>query len=654
MTRTFTGGCSAVVVARRRSRERLTRGDLDTCFRKVFKAAAASKLADELALVACTGEKFTVKQYYQGCVDAAKSFIHLGLERFESVCILGFNSPEWLMSNNGAIFAGGFAAGIYTTNEPAACEFIIQDSSARVVVVDGQKQLDKILEIRTRLPKLKAIVMYRDETFSDPAGAKDPSLAKVYTWKDFMSLGASVSDADLEARMSAQKPGHCCTLIYTSGTTGNPKGVMISHDNATWTAKSNILHNPTITAGPLRVVSYLPLSHIAAQIVDIHSPLICMVDFGRPAAVYFARPDALKGTLKETLIEAKPTVFFAVPRVWEKFAEAMQAAGKNVTGAKKKISTFMKGKCAKGYEAAQIGSTASAPFLAGFAKNFMRKKAHSRIGLDEARVCLTGAAPIMKHTLDYFGSIGIHILEVYGMSENTGPQNVCKPDYFKAGTCGLPIPGAEIKLDHVQGRDKEGEGEICFRGRHVMMGYLNNVAKTQESIDEEGWLHSGDVGHIDPNTNLLSITGRIKELIITAGGENIAPVPVEDAIKSFCPAISNVMMVGDKRKYNTALITLRQTPDGEGFTEKLFGTSLEVNPSVTTVKEAQKDAAWTKYIDEGIAKYNKTAVSNAQRIQKWRILDTDFSVPGGELTGTQKLKRNVVTEKYAAVIESMY
>lgn len=604
--------------------------------------------------MSCTGEKHTVKEYYNSCRDAAKSFIHLGLERFESVCILGFNSPEWLMSNNGAILAGGFAAGIYTTNEPPACEFIIQDSSARVVVVDGQKQLDKVIAIRKRLPKLKAIVMYRDETFSDPEGEKDSSLAKVYTWKDFMKLGASVSDKVLEARMNAQKPGHCCTLIYTSGTTGNPKGVMISHDNAVWTAKANILHNPTITAGPLRVVSYLPLSHIAAQIVDIHSPLICMVDFERSASVHFARPDALKGTLKETLIEAQPTVFFAVPRVWEKFAEAMQAAGKNVTGLKKTISTFMKGKCSVEYEASQIGATTGHPFLGGFAKSFMRKKAHSRIGLDQARVCLTGAAPIMKHTLDYFGSIGIHILEVYGMSENTGPQNVCKPDYFKAGTCGLTIPGTEVKLDHVKGRDKEGEGEICFRGRHIMMGYLNNMAKTQESIDQDGWLHSGDVGYIDPKTNLLSITGRIKELIITAGGENIAPVPVEDAIKSFCPAISNIMMIGDKRKYNTALITLRQVPDGEGFTEKLFGTSLEVNPSVTTVKEAQKDSKWAAYIQEGIDKYNKTAVSNAQRIQKFKILDTDFSVPGGELTGTQKLKRNVVTEKYASVIESMY
>lgn len=622
---------------------------------QVFKAAAEGPLKDSKALVACTGEEWTVKEYYDDSARAAKSFIHLGVGRFESVSILGFNSPEWLMSNNGAILAGGFAAGIYTTNEAPACEYIIAHSSARVVVVDGQKQLDKILSIRSRLPKLTAIVMYRDEKFSDPAGAKDPSLAKVYTWADFMKLGDAVSDTDLKARMDAQKPGHCCTLIYTSGTTGNPKGVMISHDNATWTARSNVDHNKEITAGDLRVVSYLPLSHIAAQIVDIHSPLICIVDKNKPATVYFARPDALKGTLKETLIKARPTVFFAVPRIWEKFAEAMQQKGKEVTGLKKTISGFMKGKCAGVHAAAQVGATTGKPFLGNFAMGFMKKKAHTAIGLDQARVCLTGAAPIMKHTLDYFGSIGIHILEVYGMSENTGPQNVCQTNYFQAGSCGIPIPGVELKLDNVAGRDKEGEGEICFRGRHIMMGYLNNLEKTQESIDSEGWLHSGDVGAIDKDTNLLRITGRIKELIITAGGENIAPVPVEDAIKANCPAISNVMMIGDKRKYNTLLVTLRQVPDSaEGFTEKLFGASLEVNPDVKTVTQAQSDAKWKEYIQKGIDEYNKNAVSNAQKVQKFTILNSDFSVDGGELTSTQKLKRNVVTEKYKKEIDSMY
>jgi len=620
----------------------------------VFKSAAEGALKDSVALVSCTGEQWTVARYYEDSKRAAKAFIHLGVGRFESVSILGFNSPEWLMSNNGAILAGGFAAGIYTTNEAPACEFIIEHSSARVVVVDGQKQLDKILSIRSRLPKLKAIVMYRDEMFSDPVGAKDPSLAKVYTWVDFMKLGDAVPEADLAARMDSQKPGHCCTLIYTSGTTGNPKGVMISHDNATWTARSNVEHNPKITAGDLRVVSYLPLSHIAAQIIDIHSPLICIVDKHRPATVYFARPDALKGSLKETLILARPTVFFAVPRIWEKFAEAMQAKGKEVTGLKKVISGYMKRKCAAVHEAAQTGSTTKKPCLGDFAMNFMRKKAHAAIGLDQARVCLTGAAPIMKHTLDYFGSLGIHILEVYGMSENTGPQNVCQPDYFKAGACGTPIPGVELKLDNVKGRDKDGEGEICFRGRHIMMGYLHNLEKTQESIDSEGWLHSGDVGAIDKD-NMLHITGRIKELIVTAGGENVAPVPVEDAIKAHCPAISNVMMIGDKRKYNTLLVTLRQVPDGaEGFTEKLFGASLEVNPDVKTVSQAQADPKWNEYIQAGVDNYNKVAVSNAAKVQKFKILSTDFSVDGGELTSTQKLKRNVVTEKYKKDIDSMY
>jgi long-chain-fatty-acid--CoA ligase ACSBG len=341
--------------------------------------------------------------------------------------------------------------------------------------------------------------------------------------------------------------------------------------------------------------------------------------------------------------------------VWENFAEAMQQKGKQVTGLKKIISGFMKGKCAGVHEALQVSSTTNKPFLGDFAMGFMRKKAHSAIGLDQARVCLTGAAPIMKHTLDYFGSIGIHILEVYGMSENTGPQNVCKTDYFKAGSCGIPIPGTEIKLDNVKGRDKEGEGEVCFRGRHVMIGYLNNLEKTKESIDSDGWLHSGDVGFIDQATNLLYITGRIKELIITAGGENIAPVPVEDAIKAHCPALSNVMMIGDKRKYNTLLVTLRQVPDGaEGFTENLFGASLEVNPDVKTVSQAQSDASWTDYIQAGIDNYNKNAVSNAQKVQKFKILKTDFSVDGGELTSTQKLKRNIVTEKYKSEIDSMY
>jgi len=469
----------------------------------------------------------------------------LGVGRFESVSILGFNSPEWLLSNNGAIAAGGFAAGIYTTNEPPACKYIVDHCKARVIVVEGQKQLDKILAIRAELPKLAAIVVYGGEFNKSANDGVGPGTAKVYGWDDFLVLGDNTSDADLQARMDDQKPGHCCTLIYASGTTGNPKAVMISHDNVTWTTQVNLDHTPELTAGPLRVVSYLPLSHIAAQIVDIHSPMGGLL-MGLPAEVHFARPDALKGTLKQTLIDAKPTVFFAVPRVWEKFAEAMQAVGKKTTGLKKRMSTWAKGLGSQMHAAAQVGSTRSNPVF-GFIARVLLKKPKAALGLDECRVFLSGAAPITMDTLNYFGSLTINIVEVYGMSENTGPQTCGKPSYFISGTCGTTLPGVEIKIDHDPSRDKPGEGEVCFRGRHVMMGYMHNADKTEETVDADGWLHSGDVGKVDPTTNLLGITGRIKELIITAGGENIAPVPIEDRLKSLLPGISNVMMIGDKQ-----------------------------------------------------------------------------------------------------------
>ena len=603
---------------------------------------------------ACDDTVWTWKEYYNDTIKAAKSFMHLGLGRFESVSILGFNSPEWLLSNMGAIAAGGFAAGIYTTNEPDACKYILKHSKARIVVVDGQKQLDKILKIRGDLKDLTAIVVWGDKVSPNVNDGVGDGQAKVYGWDDFIALGASVSDAEVEARMADQKPGHCSTLIYTSGTTGDPKAVMISHDNVTWVTRANIAHHPDFVNGPLRVVSYLPLSHIAAQMVDIHSPMAYLADHSLPAEVHFARPDALKGTIKDSLIKAKPTVFFAVPRVWEKFAEALQAVGKKTTGPRKMISTWAKGQGKMIHAASQYKSKKSHPMMGFLAKKILTK-VKAAIGLDCARLCISGAAPISKQTLDYFGTLTINIVEVYGMSENTGPQTCGKNKKFIAGTCGPVIPGAEIKIDLDKG-DKPGNGEVCFRGRHVMMGYMHNQAKTDETIDEDGWLRSGDVGKVDADTDMLAITGRIKELIITAGGENIAPVPVEDKLKELLPGISNAMMIGDKRKYNTVILTLRQVPDPNedgAFTEKLFGNSLEVS-GAKTVAEAKADPKWKETIEAAIAAYNKTATSNAQKIQKYTILDTDFSVPGGELTATQKLKRNVVVEKYAKDIEAMY
>jgi long-chain-fatty-acid--CoA ligase ACSBG len=287
-------------------------------------------------------------------------------------------------------------------------------------------------------------------------------------------------------------------------------------------------------------------------------------------------------------------------------------------------------------------------------KSLMFSKVAAGLGLDRAKQLFTGAAPIGQDTLRYFGALQLPVMELYGMSECTGPQTLSLVNYFKAGACGVSLPGTEIKIDHVAGRDREGEGEICFRGRHIMLGYMHNEAKTRETIDDLGFLHSGDVGRVGSD-GLLYITGRIKELIITAGGENIAPVPIEDIVKTNCPALSCVMMVGDQRKYNVCLVTLKTTPTADGgFTNQLTNEALAVSPGVTTVEEACACPVWTEYITAGIKATNAVAVSNAQKIQKFKVLPVDFSVAGNELTPTLKLKRSTVSTKYASEIEKLY
>mmetsp|Transcript_17363 Transcript_17363/g.37684 ORF Transcript_17363/g.37684 Transcript_17363/m.37684 type:complete len:452 (+) Transcript_17363:1-1356(+) len=449
-----------------------------------------------------------------------------------------------------------------------------------------------------------------------------------------------------------QRPGHCCTLIYTSGTTGPPKAVMISHDNLTWTAQCIMQTRVPSDWGHQeeRIVSYLPLSHIAAQMLDIHFPMSATATFNFPCLVAFARPDALKGTLKNTLTAIRPTAFFGVPRVWEKMEEAMKAIGATTTGCKRRVATWAKGKGSANAEAMQLGGNRRSPFMFGLAKRLL-SRIHIALGLDQCRVKFTGAAPISPETLRYFASLGIHIWELYGMSESSGPHTVNFDNAWRMGSVGQTMPGVETKIDHVEGRDGPGQGEILFRGRHIMMGYMKDRTKTAETIDPEGWLHSGDVGRLD-ETGMLYITGRIKELIITAGGENIAPVPIEDQLKAHCPAISNAMMVGDKRKFNVVLITLRTALDQHGASlDALDGAARTINPAVQTVSQAANDATWKTYIQNGIDATNKAAVSNAQRLQKFAILPRDFTVPGGELTATLKLKRDVVAQKYSDIID---
>jgi len=423
------------------------------------------------------------------------------------------------------------------------------------------------------------------------------------------------------------------------------------------------------------------------MMVDICLPICGGANFPAPMCMYFARPYDLKaGTIKDRLNAAKPTLFLGVPLVWEKIADKLRAVGAANSGVKLQLATWAKDLGLNHAKSCQLGSDGAYPVGYGFADTVVLSNVKAALGLDQCKFALTGAAPIRVDTLEYFGSLGLNINEAYGMSESSGCTTVSSEQAHIWGSCGFSIPGVEIKAFKVDPSDlnkktecprspgldetdEKFQGELCFRGRTIMMGYLANsdfgsahVAelekKTAQTIDKDGWLHSGDKGMITEQ-GMVKITGRYKELIIGEGGENIAPVPIEDHVKKCCDGINEVMMVGDKRKYNVALITLKaKGANGETpGTDELDAGAVRVNPDVTTISAALDDKVWIETITEAINSANsngKVCLNNAFKIQKFTILPNNFSEEDGFLTPTKKLKRPIVEKAYAKDIEAMY
>ncbi len=554
----------------------------------------------------------TWQEYRDQVHTAARAFMALGLEKGGCITILGTNCSQWLVGNLAAIFSGGVPAGIYATNSPEQCQYIAQHCDAVFAVVENQEQLAKFKEIWGSLPSLKAIVMM---TGSDPD-------ENVYAWEDLAGLAEKTTESELTERIGLQDPDDLCTLIYTSGTTGNPKGVMLSHDNLTWL--TGAVNETTRTYPDDRLISYLPLSHIAEQLMSMHIPLAC------GACTYFAESQE---KLPDNLREVRPTVFLGVPRVWEKFQAKIAAIGARNSPLKQKLSAWARKKGLKGGYAQQQGNPK--PFLYGLANRLVLSRVHDSLGMDQCRLHLTGAAPISKDTLEFFLSLGIPICEAYGMSESTGVITLSTPDNYHTGKAGFVLPGTEVKI--------ADDGEILSRGRHVFLGYFKNEEETKEAIDSDNWLHSGDIGEIDAE-GFLQITDRKKELLITAGGENIAPQLLEGMFKAI-PIVDQIVVIGDRRKYLTALITLDS--------EKLPGEAEAAGSPATDSTSAATCEKFTAHLQKQIDEVNQT-LARVQTIKKFTIVPDEFSIDGGELTPTLKIKRKVVNEKYADQIESMY
>lgn len=603
------------------------------------------KFGDHIALVSRLGPDgtrttYTYREYENEVRIVAKAFLKLGLEKYHSVCILGFNSPQWFISDIAAIYAGGFAAGIYTTNSAEACHYCAESSRANIIVVEDAKQLEKILQIKKDLPNLKAIIQYEGI----------PKEKDVLSWNDVLDIGKKESDDKLEQVLKTIGVNECCTLVYTSGTVGNPKAVMLSHDNLLHDARL-IAKTIDLTEGYETIVSYLPLSHVAAQIVDLFATM-CI-----GATVYFADKNALKGSLVETLLEARPTAFIGVPRVWEKIYEKMQLVARNNGRVKTWIATWAKTQGLH-YHMNKMNGVDYKHWSYLIAKWLIFDKVKANLGLNKCKFFCTAAAPLSNEVKKYFMSLDIPIMDAYGMSECSGPHTITLQNRYRLGSVGNALPSFCTKLDNP---DNSGEGEVCMYGRHIFMGYLNEPEKTKEAKDEDGWLHSGDLGKMDADGDLY-ITGRIKELIITAGGENIPPVYIEQLILAELPVLSNALLVGDKRKYLTILVTIKAetNPETGESLDTLLPSTLQWLKSIGSTSKTLSDILNSKdplvynEIKEAINRANAKAISNAQKVQKFRILPHDFSIPTGELGPTLKVKRNVIYNMYADLIEEMY
>jgi long-subunit acyl-CoA synthetase (AMP-forming) len=399
---------------------------------------------------------------------------------------------------------------------------------------------------------------------------------------------------------------------------------MITHDNATWTARQAAA---VTGARPNdEIISYLPLSHIAEQVVSLLVPLSV------GSTTWFAES---LDKLGDNLREVRPTMFVGVPRVWEKIQAKMVEAGSRNSGLKKKIAGWARGKgLANGY-ARQEGK--AAPALFNLAHKLVFSKVRERLGFDRCRLFISTAAPISQDTLEFFMSLDVPITEVYGMSECTGPATVSLPEphKYRTGWAGPPLPGTEIAVSDA--------GEVLMRGRHIFKGYFKNDVATRETLDAEGWLHSGDVGTID-DQGFLKITDRMKELIITAGGENVPPQVLEGKYKSI-PVLNQVVVIGDQRKHMAALFTLDPV--------RIEAVAAETGSAAATAAEASACPRFQAYLQGEVDRIN-TTLPRAWGIKKFVVLPEELSVEGGELTPTMKLKRRVVFSKYAREIESMY
>jgi long-chain acyl-CoA synthetase len=565
-----------------------------------------------------SGKTYTWAQYAQTARRVARGLISLGHQPGECVAILGQNRPEWVICQMGIVMAGGVLAPIYVTNTPKQAGYIVTHSRAQIAIAGDAALLEA----------------YRQATDSGDMQASHLVCMDALPDEDVTNLEALMQAGDapehgaaLEERLAALRPDGVHLLIYTSGTTGVPKGVQVTHTMQNAVSSALIARFPVITEVEYRVVSYLPLCHVAEQVFTNTLALALggRVDFCSDIK-----------QIRAHLVETRPTVFLAVPRVWEKFETALRTNLRTGGALKQRIAAWALATELACFDEQLRRGVPYQPLRRRLAARLVTDTVKQKLGLDALVVAASGAAPIGISTMRFFASLGISIYEAYGMSETYAVVSVTPPEQPRFGTVGPVLDGMALKIAE--------DGEILARGPNMTPAYLHMPEETAALYDEDGWLRTGDLGSIDED-GFLRITGRKKDILITAGGKNVAPAEIEGLLKGI-PGVDQAVVVGDRQPYLAALIVL--DPEQADAIGEAAGTK---SRSMAELSEDPKLRAW---LEAQIAQSCNAGLAGYQTVKRFTVLAAPLTVESGELTPTLKVKRNVVYDKRAADIEAMY
>ncbi len=575
-------------------------------------------------------EEITWSTYWDTAVLVGHGLLSLGVTVGDRIAVHSENRPEWLYCDIGITAVRAATVGLYPTNPAPEVLHVLRDSGSSVLFAEDQEQVDKALDIGDQVPDLRAIV------YLDPRGIADRYTdPRLMSWESFLDAGrahAAENPGMVDALVDAATPEDLATLVYTSGTTGPPKGAMLSTGNVSYVIdrlRDEAFIEPQPSEKDL-AVSYLPLCHVAERLFTVWTSAASGVQMNFAESI---------DTVQQALREIQPTLLFGVPRIWEKIVAGVHIRMSGASRIKRanfalwmRVSRWI-GRTLVAHEGRHTPATRIA-YAVGWV--FLYRALRERLGLSRVRYAASGAAPIAPEVLEFFMGLGLPMHEVYGMTENSAVATANRRGRVKLGTVGEPQAGIELRID-------DDTGEILTRHAGTFVGYWNNPDATAEAIDADGWLHTGDVGEWVDGTH-VRITDRLKDIIITAGGKNIAPSEIENSLKA-SPYIKEAIVIGDRRKYLTALIGIELDTVGNWAQKKKMGfttyADLSAKPEVIELVQRVVD-----HVNESYAA--------VETIKRFSLIPKELDEDAGELTATQKVRRSAVTAQFESVIEGMY